>query len=221
VTTRPDDRHQAAGTDARPRIFERSDVGDDGPLAPGVYDLDLDYYYNTSWQVLEIRKDADADPLKQYVWDARYIDAPVVRFYDDDVDGTDVVQQYYTNDANMNVTALVAADGDVVERYMYDPYGNVTVLDGADAADGLAADRILAAAEGVLPEDIAVEVAQTDALLAASHFALAVSGTVTLHAAWFGVPMVVVFRAGRLAYYTIGKCVIRTPNLSLVNILAG
>lgn len=43
---------------------------------------------------------------------------------------------YYTNDANpngtrtgMNVTALVDAVGDVVERTMYDPYGKVTVLD--------------------------------------------------------------------------------------------
>jgi RHS repeat-associated protein len=37
---------------------------------------------------------------------------------------------YYCNDANMNVTALVnAADGDVEERYHYDPYGKVTFLD--------------------------------------------------------------------------------------------
>jgi YD repeat-containing protein len=30
----------------------------------------------------------------------------------------------------MNVTAVVDTSGNVVERYMYDPYGNVTVLDG-------------------------------------------------------------------------------------------
>ena len=28
--------------------------------------------------------------------------------------------------ANQNVTALVESDGDVVERYVYDPYGQVT-----------------------------------------------------------------------------------------------
>jgi RHS repeat-associated protein len=33
---------------------------------------------------------------------------------------------YYTTDANQNVTALVESDGDVVERYVYDPYGQVT-----------------------------------------------------------------------------------------------
>ena len=38
----------------------------------------------------------------------------------------------------MNVTALVEDDGDVVERYMYDPYGKVTVLDAdfSEDADG-------------------------------------------------------------------------------------
>jgi RHS repeat-associated protein len=38
------------------------------------------------------------------------------------------------------VTALVATDGDVVERYMYDPYGQVLVLNGADDADDQVSD---------------------------------------------------------------------------------
>ena len=42
---------------------------------------------------------------------------------------------YYCNDANMNVTALVDGTsgsetfGQVVERYLYDPYGKVTITD--------------------------------------------------------------------------------------------
>jgi RHS repeat-associated protein len=40
----------------------------------------------------------------------------------------------------MNVTALVDTDGDVVERYMYDPYGQVLVLNGADDADDQVSD---------------------------------------------------------------------------------
>jgi lipid-A-disaccharide synthase len=88
------------------------------------------------------------------------------------------------------------------------------------ARDEEAANRIREAAEGQLPEYVEVETGLTDELLARSHFALAVSGTVTLHAAWFGVPMAVVYRVGRVAYHTIGRCVIRTRNLSLVNILA-
>ncbi|MEA3367160.1 MAG: RHS repeat-associated core domain-containing protein, partial [Planctomycetota bacterium] len=72
------------------------------------------------------------------MWDVRYIDAPVLRWHDANEDGdfldTDETL-YYTNDANMNVTALVATDGDVVERYSCDPYGQVLVLNGEDGID--------------------------------------------------------------------------------------
>ena len=37
---------------------------------------------------------------------------------------------YYLSDANYNVTAVVDADGEVVERYTYTPYGEVTIYDG-------------------------------------------------------------------------------------------
>jgi len=97
-----------------------------------------DYYYNEAWQVLEERKDEAANAETQYVWDARYIDAPVLRWHDANGDGdADDTHEtlYVTGDANMNVTALVATDGDVVERYMYDPYGKVTVLDADFSAD--------------------------------------------------------------------------------------
>jgi RHS repeat-associated protein len=84
------------------------------------------------------RRGGDPDPLDQFVWDVRYVDAPVVRFHDGNTDGdlTGGTEEgdntlYYTTDANWNVTALVdAATGNVVERYMYDPYGKVTILDG-------------------------------------------------------------------------------------------
>lgn len=40
-----------------------------------------------------------------------------------------VVRQYVQQDANFNVTSLTDAAGVVTERYLYDPYGAVTVLD--------------------------------------------------------------------------------------------
>jgi RHS repeat-associated protein len=44
--------------------------------------------------------------------------------------------QYFTNDGNFNTTALIDANsGAVVERYQYDPYGKVTVLNGASGAE--------------------------------------------------------------------------------------
>jgi len=68
---------------------------------------------------------------------------------------------------------------------------------------------------------IDVTVARTREVLAKAHFAVAVSGTITLEAAHFGVPMVIFYRVSRLAYGLLGKRLIRTPHLSLVNILAG
>ena len=51
--------------------------------------------------------------------------------------------------------------------------------------------------------------------------AIAASGTITLEVAYFGAPMVILYRASRLAYNMLGRWLIRTPHLSLVNILAG
>ncbi len=105
--------------------------------------MDRDYYYNTSWQMLETRNFGNADPIKQYVWCLRYIDSPIVRFYDEDIDGPSPIYpdgdyddpgdsiMYYTTDANFNVTALVRRDtGRVADRYEYAPYGFVTFLNG-------------------------------------------------------------------------------------------
>ncbi|KKL56977.1 hypothetical protein LCGC14_2240020, partial [marine sediment metagenome] len=111
---------------------------------PGGDDIDFDYYYSLAWQVLEVRREASAYPHKQYVWGARYIDAPIVRFRDGDLatapDETIDDILYYMQDANFNVTGLVKETStdvwEVVERYMYDPYGKVTVLDGAEDNDG-------------------------------------------------------------------------------------
>jgi len=109
----------------------------------GENDITYDYYYNESWQVLEVRKGGDTDPLEQYVWGIQYVDAPVVRFRDGNVDGDlDDTQDntdstlYYTYDGNFNVTAVVKPDGTVAERYTYDPYGQVTfkAADWSDAA---------------------------------------------------------------------------------------
>jgi len=95
-----------------------------------------DYYHTVSWQVIEERfapdqEDQDTvatDPKYQYVWDIRYIDAAVLRDEDTDTDGDcDDERLYYAHDAQFNVTALVNTDGTIAERYVYDPYGKVTI----------------------------------------------------------------------------------------------
>jgi lipid-A-disaccharide synthase len=68
---------------------------------------------------------------------------------------------------------------------------------------------------------IEVVVDRTRQVLAESHFAVAASGTVTLEVAHFGVPMIVIYHLRRITYALVGRWIINTPHLSLVNILAG
>jgi lipid-A-disaccharide synthase len=58
-----------------------------------------------------------------------------------------------------------------------------------------------------------------DAMAPHWDICLAKSGTTTLHVAAYGVPMVVVFRASRLAWQAV-RWLITTPSIALVNILA-
>jgi len=134
----------ARRADGLHRRVRRIVLGDDGNSTP------YDYFYNAGpalrslggggWQTLEVRKHDDTAAYKQFIWDIRYIDAPVARWCD--LDGNGIFEadagevHYYTGGANFNVTALMDANtGDVVERYLYDPYGRRTVLDGNDDAD--------------------------------------------------------------------------------------
>jgi len=112
---------------------------------PNGVDTYVHMYYNTGWQLVETREtDTESTapdtvvPEHQFVWSTRYIDAPILR-EDFTVYGVMDGRIYYLTDANFNVTALVGEeDGGswtVWERYMYDPYGVVTVLDGCSTGD--------------------------------------------------------------------------------------
>jgi len=95
------------------------------------------YFYNSGWQVLETRETGTpsappetVQPKHQYAWSLRYIDAPILRDENTDADGLcDDERLYYLGDANFNVTTLVNGDGDAVEHYVYEPYGQVTFYD--------------------------------------------------------------------------------------------
>jgi len=112
------------------------------------------YFYNHDWQMLEERfVDGEGDTVasNQYVWSARYIDAPVLRFHDGNGDGdcnlaTDAADtiRYYAGDANYNVTTTITIGQTetVTEHCVYTAYGEATVYDaawvtlGAPAEDG-------------------------------------------------------------------------------------
>jgi RHS repeat-associated protein len=86
-----------------------------------------DLYYSDAWQVLEERVGGQA--RVQYVWSPVYVDALVLRDRDTNGDGTLDERLWVVQDANYNVTVLFDNSGNVVERYIYDPFGSVTVLD--------------------------------------------------------------------------------------------
>jgi lipid-A-disaccharide synthase len=59
-----------------------------------------------------------------------------------------------------------------------------------------------------------------DELIPQCDLCLTVSGTATLHAAAYGVPMIVVYRGNPILWHLIGKWIIRTRTYSLVNLLS-
>ena len=100
------------------------------------------FYYSNQWQVLEEQiRSSQVDEQRQYVWGTRYVDDLVLR--DSSIDtGTDgssgtatsggghITERLYAlQDANFNVVALVDESSQIMERYVYTPYGEATYLD--------------------------------------------------------------------------------------------
>jgi RHS repeat-associated protein len=116
----------------------KSHVDSQSPGSPNGVDSYVHYFYNSGWQELESRVSASENtgpeslqPTHQYVWSRRYIDAPVLRDKNTDADGLCDDERFYClGDANVNITTLVNTAGDAVERYVYTPYGVLTVYDG-------------------------------------------------------------------------------------------
>ncbi len=100
------------------------------------------------------------------------------------------------------------------------PRATCTVAAGGQEAASLLR-KLLKGTNGEQTGALEIATGKTHEVLSRAHFAVAVSGTITLEAAHFGVPMVIFYRVGRLAYGLVGRWLIRTPHLSLVNILAG
>ena len=68
--------------------------------------------------------------------------------------------------------------------------------------------------------DMRIEQGAIDAMAPAWDFCLAKSGTTTLHVAAYGVPMIVVYRLNPIAWHVVGRWIVKTPSIALVNILA-
>ena len=65
--------------------------------------------------------------LQRYFIYGNYIDEPLLMV---DTTGQSDVDYYYAQDHLYSSAALIEDDGDVIERYEYDAYGNVHIMDG-------------------------------------------------------------------------------------------
>jgi lipid-A-disaccharide synthase len=75
-------------------------------------------------------------------------------------------------------------------------------------------------AQANLNASLTVGLNQFDEMVPRCDLCLTVSGTATLHVAGFGVPMIVVYRAGRLVWHMAGRWLVPTRTFALVNVLA-
>ena len=107
----------------------------------GDWDANYVYVWDSNWRLLETRLD-NGNTAKQYVWGGRYIDELVqVSVNTDPYDAgeQDCETFYYpVQNANFNVIGLTDADGVLVERYEYTPYGRRMVFTTAGTNDPLA-----------------------------------------------------------------------------------
>ncbi len=97
--------------------------------------IPLNIYYNANWQAIETRTNgtATSNVTSQMVWSAAYINAAILQ----DTYSAGVIQPnsrlYFLQDANWDTTAVVGFNSTtgtwgVVQRYVYSPYGSLTVL---------------------------------------------------------------------------------------------
>jgi len=82
-------------------------------------------YYSDQGQVLE--EEVSGAATARYVWSPVYVNALVLRDNATGTPGTLNQRLWVQQDANWNVTALVNSSGVVVERYVYSPYGVMTI----------------------------------------------------------------------------------------------
>jgi RHS repeat-associated protein len=91
-------------------------------------------FYFAGGQVVEERVGGTA--RIPYVWSPAYVDAIIARDRDADSNGSLETREYYQQDANQNVTAVISSAGAPLERYVHTAYGVQTVLNASWSAIG-------------------------------------------------------------------------------------
>jgi len=95
-----------------------------------------DLYYSTAGQVIE--EDKAGSVVSQTVYSVGYVNSIIEIDQATGSPGTLNQRLYVQQDANYNVTSVTDTSGNVLERYIYSPYGQQTVLnpDGSVKGDG-------------------------------------------------------------------------------------
>ncbi len=140
--TKPDGkrRHRGFSVSSTSSVFQESAdqryrVTESYPQGgTGIPAGEINYiYYDSQWQAIETRTNGTAasNVSSQMVWSAAYINAAILQ--DSYIAG--VIQPnsriYFLQDANWNTTAIVNfinAAWQVLQYYVYSPYGTITVL---------------------------------------------------------------------------------------------
>jgi len=96
-----------------------------------IADANTIYYCNYEWQVLVDVNESDV--MQNIYLYGNYVDGLVMRY-----DGSDSEWYFYAHDHLYSPAVLMDDNADILERYEYDAYGNVHVLDAdfTDDADG-------------------------------------------------------------------------------------
>jgi len=104
-------------------------------ITPASTGVTTSLFYNTSGNVIEEQQSGTT--TTQYVWGLGYVNDLVLR--DDNSTSGSLGKSssglgrrlYVQQDGDYNVTSVVDTSGSVVQRFIYDPYGVKTTLDGS------------------------------------------------------------------------------------------
>ena len=105
-----------------------------------------DYYFDGGRRIQELIDDFTEQKVREYIYGPEYIDQVILQVTEDNQ------AIYILQDANYNVVGLVNNNGQVVEQYLFSPYGSLLTVDTFTGApwnhlghQGLFFDRLDAA----------------------------------------------------------------------------
>ncbi len=159
----------------------------------------------------------------------RYIGHPLIRLAKPSASREELRRRYGIPDESPVVALLPGSRKGEIERHL--PVLIEAVKKIRQAAIPSVAPRFILAVpsvnllgpnfrERISEASIQVLEGQTWDVLACAELALAASGTVTIEATLVGTPMVAFYRVNKLSWL-MGKCLVRVPFYSMVNLVAG